>query len=191
MTHYDFLLHLPLRGCIILKFKSSGRKYASISCASVTDVKPAACVNTRKKCAMLWGVSSCNGCRFGLRNGAYCNAKRAILESKTAHIGSRFGHFQTLKLRFLRRGLWYLTTQTLPFYPDCEFQSPCFLYNIVYRIYDGETGGQPESPHGISTVPLWLKQFIRPREVQCLYRHGTFRCVIVSFQTDFFPVIAV
>ena len=86
----DFLVLLASHGCVILKLKSSGRKYSSIPCASLTTAQSADCGDTSGKCATLRAVFICNGGRFGLRNGTYCNPKRAILESKTARIAARF-----------------------------------------------------------------------------------------------------
>ena len=129
----DFLLLLASHGSIILKLKSSGRKYASISCASVTDTQSAICGSTDGKCAVLRAVFSCNGGRFGLQYGAYCNAKRHVLEGKTARIAACFVRFYYQKCGFRVLGLCFLTIQSCPRYLVAQFQSHVFLYNILYK----------------------------------------------------------
>ena len=141
----DFLLLSASHGSIILKLKSFGRKYSSIPCASVSAVLPVAYISIGKKCAIFLAVFSCNGGRFGLRNGTYCNAKRAILESKTARIAACFVRFCYQNRDFRVCGPCFLTVQTCPLYLVARCQSHVFLYNIVYKIYAGWNGGSQNS----------------------------------------------
>ena len=129
----DFLLLLASHGCVILKLKSSGRKYASISCASVTAAQSAVCSLRNVKCATLFAVFVCNGCRLGVQYGAFCSAKRHVLKSKTGRFAVCFVWFYYQSHDFRVCGPCFLTVQTCPRYLVVLFPTPVFWYNIVYK----------------------------------------------------------
>ena len=46
-------------------------------------------------------AAQCNMCRFGVRNGTYCIAKRPVSQAETAGLAGRFWSKNTVSCRFL------------------------------------------------------------------------------------------
>ena len=124
---------------------------------------PAIYVNTDSKCATLRAVFSCNGGRFALQYGAYCNPKRHVLESKTGHIADYFVCFYYQNRDFRVSEPWFLTSQTCLFHLVALFRTHVFLYNIVYKIPERLAGSR--IPFADTTAHTIIRCSARRRKV--------------------------
>ena len=102
-----FLLHLPSYGSIILKLKSSGRKYSSISCASVKTIPSIGYISTNKSAQ---------------RSGPFSIATEAVLHCNMAHIVTQNGTYWRAKQAVLQPVLSAFVTKTVDFeYVNYDF----------------------------------------------------------------------